>query len=302
MFDSIIIGAGPAGLACALNLARNGKKVLLLEKESLGGQIGTSPKVENIPTFETISGAEFSQKLFEQVMTLGVDFDLDEVLSIEKNDKTFVVKTKGKQYETKTVVVAVGLVHRKTGLPNEEALEGKGISYCASCDGAFFKGQDVCVLGDANSAVTYALQLSNYCNTVYVQALFNHLFCEEKGKQALYSKPNIKVALNQELIEIKGTEKLESLVFKDKDTLNIYELKVSGMFVAIGQIPKNEIFKNLVDLDEHGYVIANEKMETKTPGLYAIGDCTKKFFRQVTTAINDGAIAAFACADYLNKN
>ena len=193
MFDIIVIGGGMAGMTAALYALRNNKKVLLIEKESVGGQIATSPKVENYPTHKSISGAELADQLFEQILDLGVDFELENVLKIDKQDKTFIVTTDYNKYEAKAVILATGVKHRTLGIENEEKFIGKGVYYCAICDGPFFKGQDVTLIGDANSAMQYALMLASYCKTVNMFTLFDKFFGEKALEDQIRKTPNIKI-------------------------------------------------------------------------------------------------------------
>ncbi|MEG2159549.1 MAG: FAD-dependent oxidoreductase, partial [Clostridia bacterium] len=176
MFDVIIIGAGPAGLTSALYCLRSGKSTLILEKETIGGQISLSPRVENFPSIKAISGSEFSDRLFEQVTQLGAEFELDRVTNLVKDKDVFEVTTEYSKYEAKSVIIATGVQHRHIGVEGEDELVGKGVSYCAVCDGAFYKGEEVALIGDANSALQYALLLSNYCNRVTVCTLFDSFF------------------------------------------------------------------------------------------------------------------------------
>lgn len=300
MFDSIIIGGGPAGLTAALYLLRANKKVLILEKENFGGQIANSPRLENYPSIKAISGLDFANNLFDQVMDLGAQFELEDVLNITRNEDKFIVHTNYNQYEGKTIILATGCKHKEMGLPHEKELTGKGISYCATCDGAFFKNEDVVVIGDANTALQYALNLSNYCKNITICTLFDKFFGERKLIDALKTKNNIHVEHNLSLVSFNGENEIESLTFKNTKTSEEKIIPCKGVFIAIGQIPQNDQFKNLVDLDSRGFIITNEKMETKTPNVYAVGDCRVKDVRQVVTAISDGAIAAVEISKKLN--
>mgnify|MGYP002515287674 FL=1 len=300
MFDSIIIGGGPAGLTAALYLLRANKKVLILEKENFGGQIANSPRLENYPSIKAISGLDFANNLFDQVMDLGAQFELEDVLNIIRNEDKFIVHTNYNQYEGKTIILATGCKHKEMGLPHEKELTGKGISYCATCDGAFFKNEDVVVVGDANTALQYALNLCNYCKNVTICTLFDKFFGERKLIDALKTKNNIHVEHNLSLVSFNGENEIESLTFKNTKTSEEKIIPCKGVFIAIGQIPQNDQFKNLVDLDSRGFIITNEKMETKTPNVYAVGDCRVKDVRQVVTAISDGAIAAVEISKKLN--
>ena len=300
MKDVIIIGGGPSGLSAALNLLRSGKSVLILEKEQFGGQIANSPRVENLPSIKEISGADFASKFFDQVTELGAEFELEEVLEIKKENNLFKVKTNYNNYESKALIIASGVKHKKFNIPNEIALEGKGVSYCAVCDGAFYKDEDVCLVGDANTALQYTLLLSNYCKHVYLYTLFDKFFADKILVDRIYQKDNIIIKHNKSLKDIVGKDKLEKLIFTDTKSNLDEELVVKGLFIAIGQIPQNDIFKDYVDLNK-GFIIVNNKMETKTPGLFAVGDCIDKNMRQVATAVNDGSIAAFFVNYYLEN-
>src|SRR5574344_264568 len=298
MYDLIVVGGGPGGMTAALYSLRSGIKVLILEKENFGGQIAISPRLENYPSIKEISGMEFSNNLFEQVTGLGAEFNLEDVESITKTGDVFNVKTNYQTYQARAVILATGVEHRHMGIAREEELIGKGVSYCATCDGAFYKGQDVVVIGDANSALQYAIMLSNYCNSVKVCTLFDKWFADQYLVNQMLAQKNISFENNLSLVSFDGEKELDGLTFKNTKTNEIKKIKCSGCFIAIGQIPKNDRFANLVDLDK-GYIVTNEFMETKTKGLYAVGDCRKKDVRQVVTALNDGAIAAVYAAKYL---
>lgn len=296
--DVLIIGGGPAGMTAALYVLRSGKNVLILEKENFGGQIATSPRVENYPSIKAISGLELSDQMFSQISDLGAEFELEDVLKIKKENGIFIVTTNYGEHLAKTVIIANGVTHRHMNLPNEEKFIGKGISFCAVCDGAFYKGQDVYLIGDANTALQYAMLLSNYCPKVHMFTLFDKLFGEEILIEKVKKTENIIITPWMNLIEYKGDDELTGLVFENTKDHSIREYKTKNVFVAIGQIPHNEIFLDLVDL-EKGFIITNDNMKTKTDGLYAIGDTRKKAVRQIVTAINDGAIAALDAVKFI---
>lgn len=286
-------------MSAALYALRASKSVLILEKEAFGGQIATSPRVENYPSYKEISGLDFSDKLFEQIMDLGAEFELEDALKIEKNNGIFQITTNYNSYESKTVIIANGVKHRKMNLPKEEDLSGHGISYCAVCDGAFYKGQETYVIGDANTALQYALLLANYCPKVHLITLFDRLFSDEILQNRVKNNPKIEIRHNLNLKEYLGDNELTGLLFEDTKTNEIVKYQTNNVFIAIGQIPNNEPFKNLVDL-EKGYILTNENMETKTEGLFACGDTRKKAVRQLVTACSDGATAAMAAMKYLD--
>ncbi|MFA5283014.1 MAG: FAD-dependent oxidoreductase [Bacilli bacterium] len=299
MTDIIIIGGGPSGMSAALYALRAGKSVLILEKENFGGQIANSPRVENYPSIKEISGIEFSNNLFEQILALGAKFELEEVERIEKNADIFVVKTNYDQHSAKSVIIANGVKHRHVGIAREEELAGKGISYCAVCDGAFYKNEDVILIGDANTALQYALLLSNYCRKVFVATLFDRFFADNILVERLKNKSNIEYRHNLSMKEFLGIDEITGAIFIDTKTREEIKYNAKAIFIAIGQIPDNDKYSNLVDL-EKGYIVTNNKMETKTAGLFAIGDTRKKDVRQLVTATSDGAIGALSAIRYLN--
>ncbi len=301
MYDVIIIGGGPAGMAVALNSLRNGRTCLLLEKENFGGQMATSPKLENIPGIKAISGTEYADQMFDQVTEMGADFELEDVLSVRKEEEKFIVTTNYNTYEAWTVVLANGCHHRKMNLPNEDKLVGHGISYCAVCDGAFYKGQPTNIIGDANTALQYALLLANYCTEVNIFALFDHLFADQILIQRVMEHEKINVKFNVSLQEFIGEEQLTGLRFFDKKEAQEFTVPATSVFVAIGQIPCNEPFKDLVELDDKGFVVTNENMETSCAGVYAVGDTRKKDIRQVVTALGDASIASVYINRYLQS-
>ena len=305
LYDVIIIGGGPAGMAVALNTLRNGRTCLLLEKENFGGQMATSPKLENIPGIKAISGSEYADQMFDQITEMGAEFELEDVLNIKKEDEKFIITTNYNTYESWVVVLANGCHHRKMNLPNEDNLIGKGISYCAVCDGAFYKGQTTNIIGDANTALQYALLLSNYCPQVNIWALFDHLFGDQILIQRIIDNPKIKVAYNVSLNEFVGDDELKALKFFDKKEKREFVVETNNVFVAIGQIPCNEPFKDLVELDSKGFVVTNDNMETSCAGVYAVGDTRVKDIRQVVTALGDASIASVYINRYiqsLNRN
>ena len=289
MYDTIIIGAGAAGMTAALNVLRNGKTCLILEKELIGGQIANSPRVENYPSIKEISGEQFSSNLFDQIIDLGCKFELEEVLKVEKSVDVFTVTTNYAQYEAKTVVIATGAEHNKLNVPGENL---KGVSHCALCDGAFYKGEEIAVIGDANTALQYALLLSNYAKKVHFCMLFDKFFGDKILSDRLVQKENVTIYKNIQLNEIRGKDSVEKLVFTNTQTNEEFDLDVKACFVAIGMSPKTDIFNDLVDRVK-GYILVDENMMTKTDGLYAIGDVRSKTVRQLTTAVSDAAIAAF---------
>ena len=302
MIDVIVVGGGPAGMSVALNLLRAGRSVLILEKENFGGQIANSPRVENIPGIKEISGLDFSNNLFEQILALGAKFELEEVTRILKHDTHFEITTNYHTYESRAVVLANGVKHRKMNLPNEEEFIGKGISFCAVCDGAFYKDKDVYLIGDANTALQYALMLSSICSNVYMFTLFDRFFADQILIDRLKQKDNIHITHNMNLVAYLGQNELAGLRFENTMDRSIHEYPTNNVFIAIGQVPQNDLFKSLVATDEHRFIITNEKMETSLPGLFAIGDTRKKDVRQVASAVGDASVASVFIDKYLFLN
>ena len=300
MTDIIVIGAGAAGMTAALYALRNGHSVTIIEKNNIGGQISESPRVENFPTIKTISGAELADKLFEQITELGVEFKFGEVTSLKKVDGEFVVTTEYDTFTSKAVIVAAGVGHRKLNLPREDELIGNGISYCALCDGAFYKDSEVVLIGDGNTALQYALLLSSITRGVHVVTLFDKFFGDASLVSALNKKQNIKVTHNAKLVELVGDKALSGLIFEKADGTKL-TIATPALFVAIGQVPNNNVFSHLVELTADGYIVADENMATKTPGLFVAGDCRNKKVRQLTTACSDGAVAATIACNYLES-
>ncbi len=302
MTDIVIIGGGTAGMTAALYALRAGKSVTVLEAESFGGQIASSPRVENFPGTKQISGLELADKLFDQITSLGAEFDIDRVISIEKlEEKHFTVKTEYSSHECRSVIIACGVKHRQLRALNEEKFIGKGVYYCAVCDGAFFTGKDVALVGDANSALQYALLLSNYCSKVTMVTMFDKFFGDKALQDAVKARDNIEIIPGYLAKEIIGEENFEGVKFKQTEGEEEFVLKTNALFVAIGQVPDNGAFENVVELDRMGFIVADERCLTKTPGVFVAGDCRTKVIRQLTTAAADGAIAALAASNYLDK-
>ena len=300
MVDVIIVGGGPAGMNVALNLLRSGRSVLILEKESFGGQMALSPRIENIPGIKLISGLEYSDMIFEQITEAGADFELGEVSKIKKEeDNTFTVITSFGSYKAKAVVIATGCSHRQLGLPKEDKFIGKGISYCAVCDGAFYKGKEVSIIGDGNTAVQYALTLSNYCTKVHMYVLFDKLFADKVIVDRLLNNDKIEVNYEMSVTELLGVDQLEGLRFHSMKDDEDHVIPTEALFIAIGQIPHNEPFKDLVNLNERGFIITDDKMQTREPGIFAIGDTRQKDVRQIITALGDASVAAVSVEKYL---
>lgn len=299
MYDIIIIGAGPAGLTAAVYAGRAEKSILVLERETFGGQITHSPRVENYPGFLQMSGNEFAEKLLEQAMNQGAEIELDTAVAIEKKGDVFTVKGENADYEGRSVIIATGAAHRRLGLPNEDKFTGEGVSYCAVCDGAFYNGKDVAIIGGGNSALQEAVLLSKSCKSVTVIQNLPYLTGEIKLQKELENKDNVKVILSSIVASINGGDTFEGITIENTETKEKTDLSFDGIFVAIGQQPMNEPFKNNVKLNAWGYVDADESCVPESEeGIFVAGDCRSKRIRQIATAIADGAVAALAACSY----
>ena len=299
MYDIIIVGAGTAGMTAALYAKQAGKNILVLEKEAYGGQILKAHKVKNYPGFSEISGFEFATNLYNQLTNLNVEFKFEEVLKINLKDDTKEVITKKGNYLCKSVIIAAGAKSRKLNISNEDNLTGKGISYCTTCDGMFFKDKTVAVYGGGNSAIDGAIYLSDICKKVYLIYRRDNFRVETENSDNLKRKNNIETMFNTTITDLIGKNKLESIKLKNKE--NEYNLDVDGLFIEIGYIPVSEICNNLVETDSDGYIISNEKCKTNIEGVFVCGDIRVKDIRQLTTACSDGTIAALNACKYINK-
>ena len=302
MADIIIIGAGTAGLTAAIYALRAGKSVLLFEGLSVGGQIINTPDVENYPGIAHTSGFEFASGLFEQARSFGAEIRYEAVKELRNENGKWQVLTGKDTYEAGAVILATGAKNRPLGLAREQELTGKGISYCATCDGMFYRGKDVAVAGGGNTALEDARFLSNYCSKVYLVHRRDAFRGDEKNVERLREKENVEFVLNANVTSVTGESRVEGIEVTDKFSGQVRQIPVSGLFIAVGQMPANEAFSNVVSLDEKGYIIAGENCETGTPGIYAAGDCRTKEVRQLTTAAADGAVAALAASKYLDAS
>ena len=300
LYDILIIGAGPAGLTAAIYARRAGKSVLVLEKDTFGGQITFSPKLENYPGFETISGNELAQRMLEQAMALGADVDMDTVTGVENGEIKTVVGENGR-YEARAVVIAAGARHRRLGLPREEEFIGNGLSFCAVCDGAFYRGGHVAVIGGGNTALQEIVLLSETCAKVTVVQNLAFLTGEQKMVDQVLSRPNVEILYSTVCVGYEGEEVLTGLRLRSELDGTETLLPVDGAFLAIGTEPENIAYAALAPLNEQGYIKAGEDCLTPTPGVFAAGDCRTKAYRQVATAISDGANAALNACRYLDR-
>ncbi len=295
MYDIIIIGGGVAGMTAALYSLRANKKVLILEQETIGGQIATSPLVENYPGYKSISGLELSNNLFDQITDLGVDFELEKVLKIEALADKKIVTTDYNKYETKSIIIATGCKHRPLGIENEDKFIGNGISFCVLCDGAFYKGKDVAIVGGGNTAVVSAIYLSEMVNKLYIVQMMDKLTAEEKLIEKINKINNIEYIFNSKVDKLNGNDSLESIDVYGRN------IKVDAVFVNIGLLPQNDIFKDLIKLDKYGYFDSDESCKTNIEGIFVAGDCRRKSIRQLTTASSDGTTAAINACNYVDS-
>ncbi len=298
VYDVAVIGAGIAGMTAAIYARRAGKTVILFEKESIGGQIALSPKVENYPGFKDISGLDLANNVFEQAMALGAELEVDEVKSIERAEGFFRIVSNYGAHDAKAVVIATGLKHRK--LDPVTKLEGQGVSYCAVCDGMFYKGKTVAVVGGGNTAVSEAIYLADICEKVYLIHRRTGYRAEKAVMERLYSKANIVRLENRVVSEAEKADGGVSLTLASTVGEADEKLAVDGLFVALGHIPQNNAFAALINIDEYGFAASDESCLTRTPGVFVAGDCRQKAVRQLTTAAADGAAAGLAAAKYID--
>ena len=302
MYDIIIIGGGPAGMIAALYSLRNNNRVLIIEKESFGGQIATSPRVENYPTIKEISGLELSDKMFEQIADLGVEFELDEVLEIHK-DKTFKVKSIYNEYEAKTVVIASGTTEKKIGLEKEDEMLGHGLSYCALCDGHFFKGQDIIVIGGGNSALKEAIHLTHVAKKVYLIHRRNEFRGSAKLVEELRNSPNVEILTPYVPHKILADDKVYGIEIEHRETGEIKTIELQGIFPAVGQNPNTQYINIEGVLDDWKTVpVTMKTMETSCENLFAGGDVLPRDIRQIYLAEHDGIVIAKTILERLGKN
>lgn len=288
MYDIIIVGAGPAGLTAALYALRANKKVLVFEAKAYGGQIVNAHMVENYPGIPNISGFDYATNLYNQVKNLGGIIKFETVNKVDE-DKT--VTTNKGEYKAKAVILATGAENRKLNLEDESNLVGKGVSYCATCDGNFYKNKVVAVIGGGNTALQDAIYLSDIAKKVYLIHRRDSFRGEGKYLKEIKEKENIELILKSNIVKLNGSDKLESIDVKD-DNDDTTTIKVNGLFIAVGQEPRNQMFKNIVTLNEYGYIESEDEVHTGTKGIYVAGDARIKFLRQLTTAVSDGSIAA----------
>lgn len=302
MYDIIVVGGGPAGLTAALYSVRAGKSVLVLEKANYGGQMALSPRIENYPGFSKISGYDLSETIFKQVEAAGAELLDEEALSISEKDNIKTVKTDMGEYQSKAVIIATGMRRRVLGVKNENEYSGNGISYCAACDGAFYKDKCVAVVGGGNSAVQEALHLCDICKSVTVMQNLPSLTAENKLCGQLKKRENVQFLFNTVITEFTGDdEKLTGVIAVNTDTKTASEMTFDGVFVAIGFEADNDIFKGLITLDSENFILSDDEMKTDRGGIFTAGDCRSKKIRQITTAMADGTTAAFSACKYVDE-
>ncbi len=301
MHDLVIVGGGAAGMTAALYALRAGKSVMVLEKNAFGGQIAYSPKVENFPGTESMSGNDFADRLFNQVINLGAEFDIVTVSGIRDHGTHKTVETDdGVSYEGRSVIIATGARHRHLGVPGEQELAGKGICYCAVCDGDFYRGKKVAMVGGGNTALQEAIFLADMCEEVTVIQNLDYFTGEERLVRALGSRNNVTSVLGAQVAAVEGEDgELRSVRIRRDGPHEDLRIQIDGLFVAIGLEPENECFADIAQLDRYGYIASDERCLTRTPGVFAAGDCRTKGIRQLTTAVADGTVAAMAACGFL---
>ena len=299
MYDIIIIGAGPAGLTSAIYARRSSKKVLVLEAKTYGGQIVTTTDIENYPAAPHISGFDFATNIYNQAKELGAEIKFEKAIDIKDGDEKEVITNKG-SYKSKTIILATGSENRKLGLDKEDELVGKGVSYCATCDGAFYKNKIVAVAGGGNAALEEALYLTDIAKKVYLIHRREFFRGEESEVNKLKKKKNIEFIYNSRITKLNAKDKLDSIEITDNDN-NITTLNIDGLFIAVGRVPENQNFAKIINLDSNGYVLAGENCHTNIEGIFVAGDNRVKDLRQLVTATSDGAVAATEAIKYINS-
>ncbi len=294
-YDIIVVGAGPAGLTAAIYALRASKTVLILEKAAFGGQMTYSPKIENYPSVTEISGSELADRMVEQVLSQGADVEVEEVLSVNDEGELKRVVTDCCEYLARAVVIATGAKHRRLGVEGEEKFIGDGVSFCAVCDGAFYKDKEVAVVGGGNSALQEALSLSQVASKVTIVQNLDFLTGEKRLQELVEKNEKIDVILSHTVVKVLGEDKFRGIVIKGDEGEK--ELTLDGVFVAIGLVPDLKNFENVISLDQRGYAVSDENCRTKTDGIFVAGDCRTKMIRQISTACADGAVAGLGAAE-----
>lgn len=300
--DLIIIGGGPAGLTAAMYAGRSKLNMLLLENEIVGGQVRNSYSIENYPGFKSISGGDLADIFQEQAEALGAKIDeFDSIQKIDISDDKKIIETEQHIYEVKAVIIATGAYPKKIPIPQESQFSGKGIHYCAICDGAMYQGKKIAVVGGGNSALEEAIFLTKFAEKVYLIRRYDYFKGEQSLIDEVFNHPKIEVLINEDLVEAKGNEFLESVMIKNTKTEEFSKLEISAVFGCIGTKPRTEEIKEYLKLNEQGYIITDEDMQTNIKGVYAAGDVRQKKYRQITTAVSDGTIALLNAEKYVLK-
>lgn len=299
-YDVIIIGGGPGGYTAALYCARGGMSTLVLEKLSPGGQMATTGRVDNYPGFEEgIDGFELGEKMKLSAERFGVMTELDEVTEVDITSQPKILRTTSGEFEAKTVIIATGAVPRELGIPGERELRNRGVAYCATCDGMMYKGKPVAVVGGGNSAAAEALFLSKICPEVYLVHRRDRLRASNSYVKLLENAKNITFVWDSVISEILHEKKVTGAKIKNVKTGDVSEIACNGLFISIGRIPNTDLLKGVIDMDEQGYILADETTMTNVPGVFAVGDVRRKPLRQIVTAVSDGAVASKYAEEYL---
>lgn len=303
IYDVIIIGGGPAGLTSAIYTARERLKTLLLEKGICGGLPATTEKIENYPGFpEGVDGVELVRRFKEQAGKFGAEIqEFQEVKSLKRQDKLFKIETNYATYSGYAVIVATGSVPKKLNIPGEDKFAGRGVSYCAICDGPFYQDKDIAIIGCGNSGLQEGETLLKYVKSITFVEFLPYIPAEKILQERIVQDPRVKFYLNHIITSINGENLVESITIKDRESGEEKEIKVDGVFIYVGFLPNSKFLEGLVEMDKNGYILTDEDMRTSVPGLYAVGDVRSKNVRQITVACGEGTIAAIAVRDYLKE-
>ncbi|MCR5175035.1 MAG: FAD-dependent oxidoreductase [Oscillospiraceae bacterium] len=300
MYDIIVIGGGPAGMTAAIYARRAAKSVLVLEAVACGGQIINTPDIENYPVEAHISGFDFSNRVHQQAKDLGAEFIFEKAVGIREENGSKTVVTAKNTYQAKAVILATGSENRKLGLEDEDRLTGRGISYCATCDGNFYRNKTVAVVGGGNTALEDALYLADLAKQVYLIHRRDSFRGEEASASRLKERENVEIIYNANVTRLLSEKRLKAIEVTDKYDGSVRTIELNGLFIAVGRVPENQNFASLVDLDDAGYVIAGEDCRTNADGIFVAGDNRTKLLRQLVTATADGAMAATEAVKYVN--
>ena len=301
IYDVVIIGAGPAGMTAAVYASRAELKTVMLERGVPGGQMANTEEVENFPGFVMTTGPELSSKMFEHAQTFGAEYKYGDIKSVEVDGDIKILKTSSEEIHTKSVIIATGAEYKTIGVPGEDLLRGRGVSYCAVCDGAFFKERELVVIGGGDSAVEEGVFLTKYASKVTIVHRRDELRAHKILQDRAFKNDKIEFIWDTELQTINGDSRVESVTLKNKNTGETYDYKADGVFIYIGMLPLTSPFEDLGILNENGYIVTNEEMETDIPGIFVAGDVREKSLRQIVTATGDGSLAAQNAQGYLEK-